>query len=137
MTKYYTLHRLFTCGILALVRAGSSGLVESSYLQRLDLTLSAKQQYPLALIMLLTRYAEDLIWANKVTEAEEMLNFTIDLTEGRPEASELRKGKARAKRGNMLPETFAEVHVSSMFPSFATREALFPATSSSYYLMMF
>lgn len=84
---------MFTCGILALIRAGSNGQVEGSYLQKLDLTPIAKQKYPLALIKLLTRYAEDLIWANKVTEAEEVLNFTVALTKGRSEASELRKGK--------------------------------------------
>lgn len=41
----------------------------------------------------MTRYGEDLIWSNKITEAEAVLRFTVTLTEGRSDASELRKGK--------------------------------------------
>ena len=65
----------------------------SSYLQKLDLSLSVKKKYPLALIKLMTRYGEDLIWSNKITEAEAVLRFVVTLTEGRSDAPELRKGK--------------------------------------------
>ena len=75
------------------VTPGSDGEVESSYLQKGDLSLSVKKKYPLALIKLMTRYGEDLIWSNKITKAEAVLKFVVTLTEGRSDASELRKGK--------------------------------------------
>ena len=41
----------------------------------------------------MTRYGEDLIWSNKITEAEAVLKFVVTLTEERADASQLRKGK--------------------------------------------
>jgi len=76
------------------VSAGSDGQVGSSYLEKKDLERSAKDKYPLALIKLMTRYAEDLVWANNVTCAQEMYTFIVTLTEGRKEASDFRKGKS-------------------------------------------
>lgn len=67
--------------------------MESSFLKKLDLSLSAKGKYPLALIKLMTRYGEDLIWSSKIDKAEAVLKFIVTLTEGRLDASELRKGK--------------------------------------------
>ncbi|XP_078358122.1 uncharacterized protein LOC144642894 isoform X1 [Oculina patagonica] len=74
-----------------LVSPGSDGQLDNSYLQKFDLSRSAKDQYPLASIKLMTRYGEDLVWANKITHAEAVFNFTVSLTEGRSDASELRK----------------------------------------------
>ena len=74
--------------------AGSDGQVENSYLEKRDLERSAKDKYPLPLIKLMTRYAEDLVWGNNVTRAEEMYNFIDTLTEGREDASDYRKGKS-------------------------------------------
>lgn len=79
--------------ILAPVSPGLDGQLESSYLKKLDLSRRAKEKYPLALIKLMTRYGEDLIWANKITNAETVLKFTVTLTEGRSDASELRTGE--------------------------------------------
>ncbi|KAL9982961.1 hypothetical protein ACROYT_G005076 [Oculina patagonica] len=73
------------------VSAGSDGQVENSYLQKIDLSRNAKDLYPLALIKLMTRYGEDLIWANKIPNAEAVFNFIVTLTEGRSDATELRK----------------------------------------------
>lgn len=67
--------------------------MESSYLQKLDLSPSIKGKYPLALIKLMTRYAEDLIWSKKITKADAVLKFIVTLTVGRSDASALRKGK--------------------------------------------
>lgn len=74
--------------------AGSDGRVENSYLEKRDLERSAKSKYPLALIKLMTRYAEDLVWANNVTRAEETYTFIVTLTEGREDAADFRKGKS-------------------------------------------
>lgn len=79
---------------LASVSAGSNGEVNDSYLQKSNLSRSEKDSYPLPLIKLMTRYAEDLIWANKITKAEAVFNFTLTLKEGRSDASELRIGKS-------------------------------------------
>lgn len=78
-----------------MVGAGSNGEVASSYVHKSDLSRSEKDNYPLALIKLMTRYAEDLVWANKLTKAEAVFNFILTLTEGRSDttATELRKGK--------------------------------------------
>ena len=66
--------------------------MEGSYLQKSNLSRSEKDSYPLTLIKLMTRYAEDLIWTNNITKAEEVFNFTLALTEGRSDAPEFRKG---------------------------------------------
>lgn len=76
-----------------MIGAGSNGEVASSYVHKSDLSRSEKDNYPLTLIKLMIRYAEDLVWANKITKAEAVFNFTLTLTEGRSDATELRKGK--------------------------------------------
>ena len=76
-----------------MVSAGSDGQVASSYLQKVNLARSAKDRYPLDLIKLMTRYAEDLVWINNVTEAEAVFNFIVTLTDGRADASQFRNGK--------------------------------------------
>ena len=90
MVKSNTL--LFCSFVLALVSAGADGLVGSSYLQKSNLSRSEMDNYPLTLIKLMTRYAEDLVWANNITKAEEIFNFTLALTEERSDASGLREG---------------------------------------------
>lgn len=76
-----------------MIGAGSNGEVASSYVHKSDLSRNEKDSYPLTLIKLMIRYAEDLVWANKITKAEAVFNFTLTLTEGRSDATELRKGK--------------------------------------------
>ena len=76
-----------------MVGDGSNGEVASTYVQKSDLSRSEKDSYPLTLIKLMIRYAEDLVWANKLTKAEAVFNFTLTLAEGRSDATELRKGK--------------------------------------------
>lgn len=83
----------FSYDILAMVSAGSDGQVKGSYLQKLELSRNAKDGYPLELIKLMTRYAEDLVWSNNITKAEKVFNFILSLTEGRQDASQFRKGK--------------------------------------------
>ena len=41
----------------------------------------------------MTRYAEDLIWANKIESGEEVFRFIVTLTDERADADDLRKGK--------------------------------------------
>ena len=83
----------FPNGILGLVGAGSNGEVAITYVHKSDLSRSEKDSYPWTLIKLMIRYAEDLVWANKLTKAEAVFTFTLTLTEGRSDANELRKDK--------------------------------------------
>lgn len=76
--------------LLATSKAGNRFLGDLSLgvLQR-----SHKKKYPLVLLKLMMRYGEDLVWANKIKEGEEVLKFLVDLTEQRNDASVLRKGQ--------------------------------------------
>ena len=72
--------------------AGSDGEVTSSYIKKFQLTTSAKQKYPLVLLKLMKRHAEDLIWANDVEMGEKILKFICRVTEERNDASSIREG---------------------------------------------
>ena len=72
--------------------AGSDGEVKSSYIQKFELTTSAKQKYPLVLLKLMRRHAEDLIWANNIEMGEKVLKFICRVTEERDDASSIREG---------------------------------------------
>ena len=63
------------------------------FLQKLDLTKDIKSKYPLVLLRLMKRYAEDLIWANKIEDGERVFKFIVDLTEDRADAANIRKGQ--------------------------------------------
>lgn len=77
---------------LAETSAGSNGQVDKSYLQKLSLGPEQIKKYPLSLLKLMTRYAEDLIWANKISNGKAIFKFLRQLTRGRADASKLRKG---------------------------------------------
>ncbi|XP_078356298.1 uncharacterized protein LOC144642898 isoform X2 [Oculina patagonica] len=72
--------------------AGNNGQVERSYIQ-FFLTLRRKdiRKYPLSLLKLMARYAEDLIWANRISNGKAVFRFLLRLTQRRSDSSELRK----------------------------------------------
>lgn len=76
----------------ALIVAGSDGQAKSSYLQKSSLGPNEMKKYPLPLLKLMTRYAEDLIWANNVKKSSAVFRFIVQLSQGKAEAAELRKG---------------------------------------------
>lgn len=84
-----------------MVGAGSNGEVTSTYVQKSGLSRSEKDSYPLVLIKLMIRYAENPVWANKLTKAEAVFNYIITLTEGRSDATEPRKGKCLKLTNNI------------------------------------
>lgn len=49
-------------------------------------------KYPLVLLKLMKRHAEDLIWANKIDQGRPILEFIADVTEQRADASVINKG---------------------------------------------
>ena len=89
---YYTLQYILYFVLVALVAAGSNGQVRSDYNKNVQLTSSEIQQYPIALLKLMSRYAEDLIFTNKIGEGGDVFKFVITLASNRKEASEISKG---------------------------------------------
>ena len=86
--------RCFLCfALIALVAAGSNGQVRSDYNKKVQLTPSEKQRYPLVLLKLMLRYAEDLIFANKIDKGGDVFKFVITCTlaRRRKEAYEIQK----------------------------------------------
>ena len=71
---------------------GSSGQVTSDYVRKLDLSKSAKKRYPLTLLKLIKRYAEDRIWANDLKEGKRVLGFLVALPKDRKDTATLLKG---------------------------------------------
>ena len=70
---------------------GTNGEVANSYLQNSELSRSQKDMYPLPLLKVMTRYAEDLVWANKTGDAEAVFTFLVNVTDGRSDSLELKK----------------------------------------------
>ncbi|XP_078383070.1 uncharacterized protein LOC144665665 [Oculina patagonica] len=74
---------------------GSNGQVENTYVRKLDLSNSAKNRYPLTLLKLMKRYAEDRIWANDLKEGKRVLGFLVALPKDREDTTSLRKDAER------------------------------------------
>ena len=72
---------------------GSDGEVTSAFIQKFELTTGAKQKYPLVLLKLMKRHAEDLIWANDIEMGEKIFKFILRVTEERDDASAIREGQ--------------------------------------------
>ena len=68
--------------------------MESSYLQKFSLGPEQLKKYPLQLIKMMTRYGEELLWANDVKKSDAVFKFVVNLSNGNPEASELKRGSA-------------------------------------------
>ncbi|RMX38125.1 hypothetical protein pdam_00003073, partial [Pocillopora damicornis] len=65
------------------VSAGSTGQVADTFLQKLNLDRSQKDKYPVVLMKVMTRYAEDLVWLNNTRNAQAVFEFIADLATGR------------------------------------------------------
>ena len=63
-----------------------------SYLQKFSLGPKQLKKYPLQLIKMMTRYGEELLWANDVKKSKAVFKFVVKLSSGKAGASELRKG---------------------------------------------
>ena len=68
--------------------------MESSYLQKFSLGPKQLKKYPLQLIKMMTRYGQDLLWANNIKKSDAVFKFVVKLSSGKPGASELTKGSA-------------------------------------------
>lgn len=77
----------------AVVATGADGKVASSFLQKSTLGPKEMNKYPLPLLQLMARYAEDLIWANKIQIGTSAFRFLLKLPIQRRDTYELRKGQ--------------------------------------------
>lgn len=71
---------------------GSNGQIEGTYVNKHRLSDNAKSKYPLALLKMMKRYAEDRIWANDINEGKDVLKFLIVLMRGRKGIKAMRAG---------------------------------------------
>ncbi|KAL9964361.1 hypothetical protein ACROYT_G027992 [Oculina patagonica] len=74
---------------------GTDGEVTSDFIQKFKLTSDAKNKYPLVLLKLMKRHAEDLIWSNEITQGEKVFKFLARITEDRDDAADIRKAAQR------------------------------------------
>ena len=87
----------------AVVATGADGKVASSFLQKHSLgEREMNQKYPLLLLKLMTRYAEDLIWANKIRKGKAIFTFLLKLPIYRRDSYELRKGQCTRSLHRLL-----------------------------------
>ena len=71
--------------VSAPVSAGLTGQVADTFLQKLNLDRSQKDKYPVVLMKVMTRYAENLVWLNNTRNAQAVFEFIADLATGRDE----------------------------------------------------
>ena len=62
-------------------------------MQNVYLGDDVKRSYPLKLLVLMKRYADTLIWMNKVDKGEEVLRFLVSLTKNREDATDIHRGQ--------------------------------------------
>ena len=76
--------------------AGSPGSVTETSIKSSDMDDTSKHSYPLALLRLMRRHAEDLLWADNLNEGRQVLRFIKDVTLGNtdPDARDMFKGNA-------------------------------------------
>ena len=72
---------------------GAPGQIDDTYLRLSGLSKNANSKYPLALLKMMKRYAEDRIWANDIEEGKSVLKFLITLMEGRKGIKAMKKGE--------------------------------------------
>ena len=79
--------------LAALEIAGSPGSVTDTSIESRDMDATNKQSYPLALLRLMRRHAEDLLWADNLNEGRQVLRFIKAVTSERTDARDFFKGK--------------------------------------------
>ena len=72
---------------------GAPGQIDDTYIRLSGLSKNANSKYPLALLKMMKRYAEDRIWANDIEEGKSVLKFLITLMEGRKGIKAMKKGE--------------------------------------------
>ena len=72
---------------------GRKGAVSNTVIQSRTMDSASKQSYPLMLLRIMKRHAEDLLWANNVDEGRQVLRFIKDVSAGRQDAREFYRGK--------------------------------------------
>lgn len=71
---------------------GSPGSVTETGIESRGIDAAAKQNYPMALMRLMRRHAEDLLWADNLNEGRQALRFIKEITSQRQDARHAFKG---------------------------------------------
>lgn len=80
--------------------------MSNTVIQSRTLDSASKQSYPLMLLRIMKRHAEDLLWANNVDEGREVLRFIKDVSAGRQDAREFYRGKIIISVSEFSPPPF-------------------------------
>lgn len=71
---------------------GSPGSIADTDIQSGEMDAASKQSYPMALLRLMRRHAEDLLWADNLNEGRKVLRFIKEITSGRQDSRDEYKG---------------------------------------------
>lgn len=76
------------------MNGGADGSVDQSSIQPGELDQAGKDSYPIVLLRVIKRHAEDLLWKGEITQGRAALHFLKSVTEERidPDAVAINKG---------------------------------------------
>lgn len=80
------------CFVIAPNNPGALGDVDVTHVQSSELDAESKQDYPLRVLMVMKRHAEDLIWAKNFDQGMRVLRFIKRVTAEREDGRGLYKG---------------------------------------------
>ena len=91
-TTKYCIHTYFS---LAPDTNGKNGAVQKSFIQYGTLDAANKKSFPVELIRIMRRQAEDLLLSNSSDQqGRDILTFIVSLTEGRSNLEYIKKGRS-------------------------------------------
>lgn len=71
---------------------GELGVIDDTYVQSRPLDEPSKQAFPVKLLQVMKRHAEDLLWAKNYDEGRRVLRFVTLITADRDDAADIYKG---------------------------------------------
>ena len=83
-------------------RSGSPGSVSNTDVLSSELDAPSKGSYPKALLRLMRRHAEDLLWANNTDEGRHVLEFIKSITSEREDTGDIFKGNIHLLQNSHL-----------------------------------
>lgn len=73
---------------------GEPGAIDDTYIQSRPLDEASKESFPIKLLQVMKRHAEDLLWAKNYDEGRRVLKFLTLVTADRVDAIEIYKGNS-------------------------------------------
>ena len=85
---------MHSCFFLAPNTKGRNGAVQKSFIRYGTLDAASKKSFPVELIRIMRRQAEDLLLSNSSDQiGRDILTFIVSLTEGRSDLEYIKKGQ--------------------------------------------